>query len=154
MIIDLGKIIGSAWDKALETAAIAAFSFLAGRLWKSLLKPWIESSWYSGVRLAPHYVGEFVFNGRTLNDLIEVRQRAGHVQGTMTLAAGRQGVYKFDATIVADVIRGTYEGTRTNPHTHGAFLLTIVGRDLKGRFIEAVDGKVIEAAYHWKPKDQ
>jgi hypothetical protein len=154
MIVDFNKLLAAVSDHYALSLVLAALSFVAGRLWRSLLKPWIESSWYSGVRLAPRYVGEFNFNGQTLNDLIEVTQRANHISGTMTFPSGRQGVYKFDGRILGDVVSGTYEGVRMNPHAHGSFLLTISGRNLSGRFIEAYDGQVIEAAYKWKPKDQ
>lgn len=136
--------------------ATAVIGFVIGRLWKSLLRPLIENSWYSGTRLAQWYVGELEFKGKVLNDHIEVNQRAGRVWGTMTLPSGRQGVYKFEAVIADNIIRGTFDGVRMAPHAHGSFLLIAVpGRlDLHGRFIEVFEGAVIESSYVWRPKDR
>jgi hypothetical protein len=151
--IDFAKLFATVSDRIAVSLVIGVVGFVAGRLWKSVLKPWMRNAWYSGIRLAPRYVGEFTFKGQTLNDLIEIRQKADRVQGTMTFPSGRQGVYRFEGRIIANVVRGTYEGVRMAPHSHGAFLLEIAGRELNGRFIESYDGQIVEASYKWKPKD-
>lgn len=128
--------------------------FLAGRFWKSLLRPCIENLWYRGFRLAPCYVGEFTLEGKKRTDLVEVKQRASRVWGRMTFPAGGQGYYHFEATILDNVLRGTYEGVRLNPHARGSFLLiNIPGqRQLEGWFLEPYKGCVLAAPYKWTPK--
>jgi hypothetical protein len=153
-MIDYNKLIGAVSDKLLITLAVAVLGFVAGRLWKSVLQPWIENSWYSGVRLAACYVGEFVFQGQRLNDLIDVTQRGRRITGTMTFPGGRQGIYKFEGSIIGDVVRGTFHGERLNPRSYGSFLMRVAGRELRGRFIETYEAQVIESSYVWKPKDQ
>lgn len=128
--------------------------FLAGRFWKSLLKPWIENFWYQGARLAPCYNGEFILEGVERKDFIEVRQKANRVWGTMTFPDGGQGVYHFKGTILDNVLRGTYEGVRLNPAVRGSFLLmyTPGNRQLEGCFIEPYKGSILAAPYKWTPK--
>jgi hypothetical protein len=127
--------------------------FLIGLFWRSLVKPIIESSWYSGTRLAPTYQGEFKLDDRVMNDFIEVRQWATKIWGTMIAPSGRQGKYKFEATILDNVLRGTFDGVRTNPRSRGVFLLTLSpgSRDLRGWFVEPYEGKVIALEYKWTP---
>jgi hypothetical protein len=142
----LGKITVS-----LGTASI---SFIAGRFWKSFLRPWVESFVYNGLKLAPCYVGEFTMNGQKKTDLIDVKQKARKLWGTMTYPDGGQGLYQFEATISENVVRGTYEGVRMNPHVRGSFLLTNVPgqRYFEGWFIEPHGGAVIASRYKWIPK--
>jgi hypothetical protein len=146
--------IASLFIKVGVSVASGVVIFLAGRFWKSLLRPWIENIWYGGFRLAPCYVGEFTFEGIDRTDLIELNQKATKVWGTMTFPAGGQALYRFEATVLDRVLRGTYEGVRINPHVHGSFLLvnTPGQRDLEGWFLEPYKGGVIAARYKWTPK--
>ena len=146
--------LNSLLTKVATSFALAAVTFLAGRFWKSLLRPWMESLWYKGFRLAPFYAGEFTLEGENRNDFIEVKQRASRVWGRMTFPGGEQGYYHFEATILDNVLRGTYEGVRLNPHARGSFLLvnTPGQRHLEGWFIEPFKGSVLAAQYKWTPK--
>jgi hypothetical protein len=130
--------------------------FLAGRFWKSLLRPWVENFWYQGLRLAPHYMGEFTYEGKEMADFVEVKQKATRVWGTMSVPAGGQGYYHFEGTLLDSVLRGTYEGTRRSPHVRGSFLLiNIPGqRQLEGWFLEPHKGGVFAGPYKWTPKDE
>ena len=134
--------------------ASGAIIFSAGRFWTTLVRPWIENLWYQGFRLAPCYVGEFTLQGAVQNDLIDVKQKASSVWGTMTFPGGGQGVYHFKGVILDSVLRGTYEGTRRNPTVRGSFLLMNHPgkRELEGWFLEPYKGTVLAAPYKWTPK--
>ena len=138
---------------AVNIAASAAI-FWSGRVWESFLKPAIQSFWYSGERLGSCYIGEFVLKGQKVNDLIQLKQRAHRVWGTMTFPHGRQGAYEFEATFENNVLRGTYDGLRMNRRAPAAFLLILVhGRhELHGWVVEPLEGEVQEWQYKWTPK--
>jgi hypothetical protein len=141
-------------EPLVTSLAVAVVTFLAGRSWQSFLRPRIENLWYKGLRLAPFYVGDFTLEGEKKNDFIEVKQKAHRVWGRMTFPSGGQGYYNFEATILDNVLRGTYEGVRLNPYARGSFLLvnTPGQRHLEGWFVEPYKGTVLAAQYKWTPK--
>ncbi|MGA3054565.1 MAG: hypothetical protein ABSD63_10190 [Candidatus Korobacteraceae bacterium] len=143
----------SLFDKVAFSAASAILAFIAGRFWKGLLRPWISDFWYPGPYLANNYKGEFTLKEKQCSDLIELRQKASKVWGTMTFPDGGHGRYKFEAVILDNVLRGTYDGVRHGPSARGVFLLAIDPRrnDLEGWFVEPHQGEVISVAYKWMP---
>src|SRR5437660_10591935 len=91
-------------QKVSLSAASVALAFVSGRTWKGFIKPWIWDFWYSGPHLAPCYRGEFTVNGKEASDLIELKQKASKVWGTMTYPSGGHGRYKFEGLISENVL--------------------------------------------------
>jgi len=132
----------------------AAVMFVIGRFWTSLIMPMLKHIFQGeSTLLAPVYTGHFKLNDQDVHDLIELRQRANRVWGTMTFPQGRQGKYNFEATILDNVLRGTFDGVLMNPHARGSFLLAVLpgSRDLQGWFVEPYEGKVLAFEYRWAP---
>jgi len=146
--------LASLTGKVTMSVASAVALFLIGRFWKSVLRPWLESFFYRGARLASTYVGEFTFQGKQCNDLIHLKQWAYKVTGDMTFPAGGQGTYEFEGTFLNNVLRGTFNGTGTDPKTQGSFQLVMVPgqRELQGWFLDQHEGKIIALEYKWRPK--
>lgn len=141
----------SLFGKIALSAASAVVAFIAGRLWKGFLKPWVWNLWYSGPQLGSRYRGQFTLNGKACSDLIEVNQKASKVWGMMTFPDGGHGRYKFEGTISGSVLRGTYNGIRSGPAACGVILMNIDSRtnDLEGWFVEPYQGAVISLPYKW-----
>ena len=128
--------------------------FLLGRFWRNLVRPSIESLWYRGTRLERCYTGEFTLAGQKKTDIVELKQRAYRVWGTMTFPEGIEGKYKFEATLNDNVLRGTYEGVVLTPCARGSFLLRLTPgkRELEGWFVEPLGNEVLALEYRWIPK--
>ncbi len=148
--------LNSAMDKIAVSALTAVASFIAGRLWLDVLKPWLQDFFYKGPQLEASYTGEFkqAGTGITMHDHIEVKQKADRVSGTMTVPGGLWGKYEFTATLSNGILRGTFDSVGKTSTTKGSFLLATQqgSSELKGWCIEPVKGQLVNYEYVWRPR--
>jgi hypothetical protein len=111
---------------------------------------------YQGTHLASRYTAEFTLYGTTRTEIVELKQRAYRIWGEIRSPQAGDGTYKFEGTLVDNVLRGTYDGTTWKPSTRGSFLLTILPgkKDLEGWFLEPGDKDIHPVKYKWSPRDQ
>ena len=127
-----------------------------GLFWESFLWPFLKSFLgYKATPLAPRYRGEFTLNGVKRTEFVELKQRAYRVWGTIRAPEAIEGVYKFEGTLLDNVLRGTYDGTVKTPPTRGSFLLMVPGgvpnAEPKGRFIQPTKDGLVSEEYKWIP---
>jgi hypothetical protein len=153
-------------EKIAGSIAVTVATFVVGRFWQGLIRPWIQNFfWQSNKRLSPSYKGEFKqVNSKgdftkdnadkILNDHVELKQNASKVWGTMSVPEGRAISYKFEATMIDGVLRGTFESVDQQKEAIGSFLLVRKpgSKELKGWCIEPIEGNVIAYEYKWVPQ--
>ena len=130
-------------------------------IWLATKQAWprLRNLLQKGPRISGQWKSNFVEDGVTKSENVEVSQTGERISGTMTLTEDETIIRsRFSGTIQSGVIKGLYENQNPEGFEQGAFALHLEphGRRAKGQYIYFVsqeDGsnsEITASNYSWK----